>query len=105
MHKGSLVTSVLIKIPTTLIVVGDFSVLRVHGDELLWDRYSGTQVFAADAGRRMVYKCHSDVIMTMAFPSHAKNIADAENEFTDEIHLLQSRGGDLDVVINTNLGV
>jgi hypothetical protein len=104
MEAGSVVTSVLIKIPTTLVVVGDFSVLRVEGGERIWDRYSGTQVFAADAGRRMVYACHSDVIMTMAFPSQARTVSEAEAEFTDEAHLLQSRGGDGDVVINTNHG-
>lgn len=101
-RAGVTIASALIKIPTTLVVVGDFSVMRVDGEERLWDRYSGTQVFAADAGRRMVYTCHSDVIMTMAFPSTAKTVAEAEAEFTDEVHLLQSSGGETDVVINTH---
>lgn len=105
MPEGAVVTSVLIKIPTTLIVVGDFSVMRVEEGKTLWDRYSGTQVFAADAGRRMVYTCHTDVIMTMAFPSKARTVSEAEAEFTDEIHLLQSAGGAADVVINTVEGV
>jgi hypothetical protein len=99
---GVAITSVLIKIPTTLVVVGDFSVMRMDGDERLWDRYFGTQVFAAQAGRRMVYACHSDVIMTMAFPSLAKTVAEAEAQFTDEVDLLQSSGGTKDVVINTH---
>lgn len=99
---GVTIASALIKIPTTLLVVGDFSVMRVDGGQCLWDRYSGTQVFAADAGRRMVYTCHSDVIMTMAFPSRARTVSEAEAEFTDEPHLLQSAGGAADVVINTH---
>lgn len=99
---GTAITSVLIKIETTLVVHGDFLVLRIEDGRELWDLYQGTQVFAADAGRRMVYVAKTDVVMTMVFPTSAKTVAEAEAEFTDEVHLLQSSGGVDDVVINTH---
>lgn len=99
---GSMITSALIKIETTLLVHGDFSVLRVEDGSPVWDQYRGAQVFAAAAGRRMVYACESDVVMTMIFPTSVTTVADAEAQFTDEIHLLQSFGGEGDVVINTH---
>lgn len=102
MPQGTLVTSVLIKIQTTLIVFGDFSVLRVESGEEFWDRYTGCQVFVADAGRRMVYACHSDTTMSMAFPTKAATVDAAEREFTDEIEHLQSVNGVGDIVINTH---
>lgn len=99
---GTAITSVLIKIETTLVVQGRFQVLRVQDGRQVWDRYEGCQVFAAAAGRRMVYLCETDVVMTMIFPTSATTVEQAEAQFTDEAHLLQSSSGADDVVINTH---
>lgn len=95
---GSVITSVLVQIATTVIAYGDFSVL---GPNYEWQRYSGFQVFPASANRRQVYAAHSDTTIVMIFPTEATTVAEAEAEFTSEVHLLQSSGGANDTTIIT----
>lgn len=94
--KGVVLTSALIKIPTTLVVCGKCSVAVGDAREVLIDGY---HVFAASAGRKQVYVAHEDTFVTMSFKTDAKDITQAEEEFTDEADRLLSRQGANDVII------
>jgi hypothetical protein len=87
---GVVLTSVLIKIPTVVIVNGDVTVST--GDHAM--TLHGYNVLPASAGRKTAYIAHTDTDVTMLFPSKAQTVEDAEHEFTDEAHLLFSRKGD-----------
>lgn len=84
---GMVITGALIKVPTTLVICGDCT---VHiGDESV--RVQGYNVFAASAGRKQAFIAHTDLFLTMSFATAAQTVEDAEDEFTDEAHLLISR--------------
>ena len=83
---GVMFTSVLIKIPTIVIIQG---ACKVWNGE--WLEISGYNVIPASAGRKMIYVTQSPVQITMLFPSEAKSVEEAELEFTDESELLLSR--------------
>jgi hypothetical protein len=84
---GQAITSVLIKLPTLLIVHGDCWVLS--GDK--WHALRGYNVIQASANRMQCYVTISETQITMLFPSNAKTVEEAEAEFTDEAHELLSR--------------
>lgn len=92
---GTRFTSVLIKIPTIVIVHGTLYVLV--GDEVV--RMTGYNVLTGSAGRKTAYITGSDIEMTMLFPTTAKTVAEAEAEFTDEPDILLSRINDDDIVV------
>lgn len=94
--KGGVLTSALIRIPTTLTISGDCSVLIGDMQER---RITGYQVFAAAAGRIQAYIAHEDTWMTMSFKTNAKSITEAEEEFTHEADRLFSRHGVNEVII------
>ncbi len=81
------ITSVLIKIPTLLIVDGDCIVLAGEG----WKDLTGYNVLSAMAGRKQIYVTRSETAITMVFPSNAKTVEEAEDEFSDESANLLSR--------------
>jgi hypothetical protein len=81
------ITSVLIKIPTVLIVHGDCIVLA--GDE--WQELTGFNVLAAEAARKQIYVTRGETEITMIFRTEAKTVEEAEAEFTDEAANLLSR--------------
>ena len=83
-------TSVLIKIPTVLIVSGKCCVYAVDR----WYALDGYNVIPACAGRKMVYITLGPVEMTMLFPTEAKTVEEAEEGFTDEASELLSRRSD-----------
>lgn len=84
---GTVITGALIKVPTTLVVCGDCT---VHiGEESV--RVQGYNVFAASAGRKQAFIAHTDLFLTMSFTTAAQTVEEAEDEFTDEAHLLVSR--------------
>ena len=80
-------TSVLIKLPTVVIVHGECCVY-LNGK---WEPMSGYQVLAASAHRIQAYVTFSETEITMLFPSDAKTVEEAEREFTDEADELLSR--------------
>ena len=80
-------TSVLIKVPTILIVKGECAVYA--GDK--WHLLSGYNVIAASAGRMQAYVTFSESEITMVFPTQAKTVEEAENEMSDEAENLLSR--------------
>lgn len=86
---GVMITGVLIKIPTLLIAQGDMVVYV--GEEMR--ELSGYSILPASAMRKQAFVAQSEVFLTMVFPTDAKNVRDAEDEFTDEADLLMTRKG------------
>lgn len=84
---GQVITSVLIKIPTLLIVHGDCIVLA--GER--WHELKGYHVIPAGAGRKQIYVTRDSTEITMIFPTNATTVEAAEEEFTDEFANLLSR--------------
>jgi hypothetical protein len=94
------IASVLIKIPTMLIVHGGAYVFA--GDR--WYQIVGYQAMPAAAGRKQVYVTFEPTEITMVFPSEAETVEEAEMEFTDEADQLLSRRQDNgDIVIVTGV--
>lgn len=85
--KGCVMTSVLIKIPTVVIISGDVTV-STNNEPM---RVTGHKVIAASAYRRLAYLAHQDTHITMLFASEAETVEQAEREFTDETESLASR--------------
>jgi len=84
---GVALTGALIRVPTVLIVSGHCSVCVGEGTLTL----TGYHVLAASAGRKQAFYAHADTTLTMVFATRATTVAEAEDEFTDEAHLLFSR--------------
>jgi hypothetical protein len=82
----TVITGALIKIPTLLIVQGDATVYI--GDEPMV--LSGYNVVPAAAGRKQAFVAQRIRWLTMIFPSDVKDVGLAEEQFTDENHLLAS---------------
>jgi hypothetical protein len=80
------ITSVLIKIPTVIVVHGT---CRVYAGA--WADIEGYCVIPASADRKMIYVTSAPTDITMIFPSKAKTVEEAEREFTEESELLLSR--------------
>lgn len=85
--KGVVLTGVLIKIPTTIIVDGD--VIVYVGNSSM--HINGYQVVTAAGNRKQAFYANEDTRLTMMFSTDAKTIEDAELEFTDDVGLLMSR--------------
>jgi hypothetical protein len=87
---GVAVAGALIKIPTLLIVDGRCTVFIGGGDVTL----EGHHVLECQPNRKQVFLAHADTHLTMIFPTQATTVEEAENEFTDEAAMLQSRQGE-----------
>jgi hypothetical protein len=90
MKAGQVLTGALLKIATTLIVAGDCAVFI--GTETIELR--GYAVLPGSAGRKQVFLAHTDVSMTMLFPTTATTVEEAERAFTDEYALLMTNRQD-----------
>jgi hypothetical protein len=97
LEKYTVFTSVLIKVPTLVIVNGNCDLFA--GDQ--WVRLEGYNVVPANAGRKGIYVTRSAVDITMIFPSNAKTVEAAEAQFTNEANRLLSRTQSDDTVIFT----
>lgn len=95
---GMVMTGVVIKVPTTLIVQGD--VMVYLGDDGAV-RMRGYNVLAASANRKQAFITIEDTTLTMIFATQAKSVEQAEREFTDQFDLLMSRHGGENVVTIT----
>ena len=84
---GVVLTGVFIRVPTLLIFDGNATVNADDDATTL----VGYHVLAASAHRRQAFLAHADTRLTMVFATQAKTVAEAEDEFTDEAHLLFSR--------------
>lgn len=95
---GAVITGALIKVATTLAISGDVTVFI--GEDTI--QLEGYNVIPASAGRKQAFVAHTDTHMTMSFATSARTVQEAEDEFTDEAHLLLSRRQpEHDVVIIT----
>lgn len=92
---GVMIIGVLVKVPTVLIVQGD---VRVYiGDDVV--ELTGYNVLPASAGRKQAFLADTDTWLTMILPTPAKDIEQAERDFTDEFDDLAShRDVDLNYV-------
>jgi selenocysteine-specific translation elongation factor len=90
---NQVITSVLIKIPTLLIVNGDCVVLA--GEK--WHELKGYNVIPANSRRKQIYVTRGATEITMIFPTDAKTVQEAESEFTDEADSLLSRRAECQV--------
>lgn len=87
MPPKTVLVGTLIKIPTTVIMVGTARVWI--GKE--WVKVEGYAVLPASAHRKQMFISESAFIITMIFPTDARSIEAAEAEFTSEVDLLLSR--------------
>ncbi|AIL33103.1 hypothetical protein [Basilea psittacipulmonis] len=94
---GAIITGVLIKRSTLLIVQGTTTVYV--GDKEIF--VNGYQVLPASKHRKQMFMAHEDTYLTMIFPTQAKSVQEAEEEFTDQAHLLASRSSDLNTIVIT----
>lgn len=92
---GVVFTSVLIKVPTLLILRGACDVFMGHCTAIC----EGYNVITAEAGRKTAYITRSDIELTMIFPTTAKTVEEAEAEFSDEADSLLSRSNANDIVV------
>ena len=86
--QSCLITSALIRVPTLLVSEGD--ALLYVGEEVPVS-LTGYQVIEAAAGRKVAYLAQSGYRLTMIFATSASTVEEAEEEFTGEAHMLQSR--------------
>lgn len=86
MDAGTVLTGALLKIPTILIVSGDCAVFI--GDETIELR--GYTVLPGSALRKQMFYAHTDVDMTMLFPTDETTVDACERQFTDEHELLMT---------------
>ena len=84
---GVLITGAHITIPTLLIVSGHATVF-IGGEDV---ELKGYAVVPADAGRKQAIYAHRDTLLTMLFPTGARTVEEAEQQFTDEPERLGSR--------------
>lgn len=92
---GVVLTGALIKIATVLVVNGRVKVYT--GDNVL--DLAGYNVVPGHAGRKQVFYAEEDTELTMMFPTTAKTVEEAEEQFTDEAARLMSRTGLNEVLI------
>ena len=84
---GVMITGVLVKIQTMLILSGDAMAYTDNGVM----RYTGHIVLLGEAGRKQAFTAISDTYLTMIFKTSAKTVEEAESDFTDEVDTLLSR--------------
>lgn len=86
--KGVMITGVLVKCDTILVVSGD---VLVYVGEDAPVHLRGYMPLACAGGRKQVFIALEDTNLTMIFQSDAETIEEAENQFTDEADMLLSR--------------
>lgn len=82
---GSLVTGVLVKCPTGLILDGEAHVYIGNAKPL---HVRGRTVLPAAAGRKQAFAAVTTLSMTMCLATNAQTAAEAEAAFTDELEYL-----------------
>lgn len=87
---GVMLTGAFIRIPTTLLICGECTVYLGDKSQLV----SGYCVLPASSHRKQAFVAHKDTYLTMVFATGAQTVEAAEEEFTNEAHLLFSRNAD-----------
>lgn len=86
-NAGTALTGVEIELATILIVSGDCVV--TNGDTSV--ELSGYNVIPGSAHRKQAFYAVGPLDMTMVFPTAARSITEAEDQFTKEAYRLLSR--------------
>ena len=81
---GTVCTAVFFKIPTVIIIVGRADIFS--NDEVI--SVDGYTVVPGSAGRKIAVWAISRIGASMIFPTKAKTVEEAQEEFTDEVALL-----------------
>ncbi len=84
---GTVLVGALIKIPTMLMIDGEVEVF-IGGETV---HFIGNNIIPAQANRKQAFLAITDTYITMVFPTAAKSVEEAEDEFTNEAHMLYSR--------------
>lgn len=84
---GTLMTGVVVKIQTVLIVSGKCKIFNGVGTV----DFEGYNVIPANAPRKMTLLAIEETKLTMIFPTDAKTEKESEEMFTDEYSLLVTR--------------
>ena len=84
---GVMITGVLIKIPTLLIMQGN-AIVYIEGGPI---ELRGYNVVPASAGRKQAFVALTDTHLTMIFATDVRSIDAAERELTDELDKLMTR--------------
>ena len=95
---GNIAACCLIKVPTLVVLAGSANIY-VGKDEPL--RLEGYSVLPASAGRKQVFLSVTDIALTMVYVTNARTVEEAENEMTDEPHMLASRRDNLNTIVVT----
>ncbi len=80
-------TGALVRIPTVLVVNGDVNVWTGEA----FNRLTGHHALQCEANRKQVFRAFTDTWLTMSFPTKAKTVKEAEEEFTAEWSKLTTR--------------
>ena len=88
-RAGVTVVGAFMQCATILIISGDMKVYI--GAETV--EFHGYNIIPASAGRKQAGYAITDTYVTMLFPTEAKTIEEAEEEFTDEADKLITRNG------------
>lgn len=85
----TIVSGALLRRATVLVLQGDVSVFT--GVDSV--RLTGFHVLPGNAGRKQLFRTHTETHMTMVLPSTAQSVDEAEHDFTDEPELLMKSAG------------
>jgi hypothetical protein len=88
---GLVCTGALVKIESIAIMNGDITMITDDGPK----RFTGWHVFAANSGIKRVGVTHQDTYWTTVFKTDAESVAQAEDDFTSESEMLQTRRSQL----------
>ena len=95
---GHIAACCLVKQPTIVVAAGSASLYVGTDEPLLLEGYN---VVPASAGRKQAFLSLTDFALTMIYVTSARTVEEAENEFTDEAHMLASRRDGLNTTIIT----
>lgn len=85
----TVVSGAMLSRATVLVINGDVSVFT--GMDSV--RLTGFHVLPGSAGRKQLFRTHTETQLTMVLPSDADSVAQAEGDFTDEPELLAKLPG------------
>lgn len=84
---GTMLTGALTNCDNICVICGDITVTTDDGPQ----RLTGYHVIPAKAGAKRVGAAHADTWWTTLWPTDLSDVADIENEVTDEADHLQTR--------------
>ncbi|SEB24781.1 hypothetical protein [Paraburkholderia sartisoli] len=88
-----LVSGALLHRATVLVISGDVTVFT--GTDAV--RLTGFHILPGSAGRKQLFRTHTETHMTMVLRSDAQSVDEAEHEFTSEPELLMKSAGSVTI--------